>query len=166
MVFFTMSGNILYTYVLPGLPAFAMMVAEMISLRFDTNASLQSRWLYAGLIIPIAGLVFMALVWTAPNKLNFEKNQKYLVEIYQNTRQSEKSQLSYAGERLFSINFHTQGQAKRITLAVSSINALSNNSIEDYLIIEKDHLNRLPAEHFKNFEIVEEYRKHALLKEK
>lgn len=166
MVFFTLSGNILYTYVLPGLPAFAMMVAEMLSLRFDIKSTLQSKWLYAGLIIPLVGLVFMALVWTVPDKLNFEKNQKHLVEIFLNTRQSENSQLSYEGERLFSIDFHTQGQAKRIGLDADSINALSNNSIEDYLIIEKYHLNRLPDEHFKNFAIIAEYRKYALLKER
>jgi 4-amino-4-deoxy-L-arabinose transferase-like glycosyltransferase len=28
MLFFTVSGNILWTYVLPGIPAFALLVAE------------------------------------------------------------------------------------------------------------------------------------------
>lgn len=166
MVFFSLSGNILYTYVLPGLPAFAMMVSEMLSLRFDIKPIMQSKWLYAGLIIPVVGLVFMGLLWTVPEKLNFEKNQKYLVEVFQSSRQSGNSQLSYEGERLFSIDFHTQGQAKRIDLDAKSINALGNNSIEDYLIIEKHHLNRLPAEHFKNFEQLAEYRKYALLRER
>lgn len=166
MVFFTLSGNILYTYVLPGLPAFAMMVTEMLYLRFDIKKLMQSKWLYAGFIIPIAGLVFMSLEWTMPEKLKFEKNQKYLVEIYQNDSQTDNRQLSYAGERLFSIDFHTQGQAKRIGLDEDSINALSNNTVEDYLIIEKKHLKRLPSSYLKSFTVLAEYRKYALLKEK
>ncbi len=166
MVFFTLSGNILYTYVLPGLPAFAMLVTEVLCHRFDIKSVMQSKWLYAGFIIPVVGLLFMVLVWTVPEKLKFEKSQKHLVEIFQNDRQSDSSQLSYEGDRLFSIDFHTQGKANRIGLEASSINALSNNQIEDYLMIEKHHLNRLPSEHFKNFAVLAEYRKHALLKEK
>lgn len=166
MVFFTLSGNILYTYVLPGLPAFAMIVTEMLYLRFDIKTIMQSKWLYAGFIIPIAGLVFMSLEWTMPEKLKFEKNQKHLVEIYQNDSQADNRQLSYGGGRLFSIDFYTQGQAKRIGLDADSINTLSNNSVEDYLIIKKYHLNRLLGEYFKNFVVLAEYRKYALLKER
>ncbi|OQK16770.1 hypothetical protein AU255_02355 [Methyloprofundus sedimenti] len=166
MVFFTFSGNILYTYVLPGLPAFAIMVTEMLCLRFDIRSIMQSKWLYAGLIIPVAGLLFMGLVWTAPEKLNFEKNQKYLVEIFKNSRQSDKSQLSYAGERLFSIDFHTQGRAGRIKIDELSLTALQTNSVEDYIIVETNNIPRLPSSLLQNFELIAEYRKYALLKEK
>lgn len=163
MVFFTLSGNILYTYVLPGLPAFAIMVTEMLCLRFDIKSIMQSKWLYAGLIIPVVGLFFMGLVWAAPEKLNFEKNQKYLVEIYQNSTGSDNSQLSYSGDRLFSIDFHTQGQAQRININASSITKLNHNLVEDYLIMEKNHISR---QLLKNFELIAEYRQYALLKEK
>ncbi|WP_428355616.1 ArnT family glycosyltransferase [Methyloprofundus sp.] len=166
MVFFSLSGNILYTYVLPGLPAFAMMVTEMLCLRFDIKAIMHSKWLYAGFIIPVVGLVFMGLAWTMPEKLKFEKNQKHLVEIFLNTRQADNSQLSYAGRRLFSIDFHTQGHAKRITINVQSIAALTNNSIEDYLIVKKKNIPKLPDSVLENFELITKYRKYALLKEK
>ncbi|NOR79883.1 MAG: phospholipid carrier-dependent glycosyltransferase [Methyloprofundus sp.] len=166
MVFFTLSGNILYTYVLPGLPAFAMMVTEILSHRFDIKSIMQSKWLYAGLIIPVVGLLFMSLVWTVPEKLNFEKSQKYLVEIYQHSKHSDNSQLSYVGDRLFSIDFHTQGQAGRIKITASSIDKLSNNSVEDYLILEKNNIPKLPSELLKHFEVIAKYRKYALLKER
>lgn len=166
MVFFTLSGNILYTYVLPGLPAFAMMVSEMLSLRFDNKSMMQSKWLYAGLIIPVVGLIFMAIVWITPEKLTFEKNQQYLVAVFQNTRQSENSQLSYEGERLFSIDFHTQGQAQQIQIDANVIDTLLNNSVEDYLIVQKNNLPKLPDNALKNFELISEYRKYALLREK
>ena len=166
MVFFTLSGNILYTYVLPGLPAFAMMVTEMLSLRFDSQPIMQSKWLYAGLIIPVAGLLFMGFVWTVPEKLNFEKNQKYLVEIYQHTKHSDNSQLSYEGERLFSIDFHTQGQAERININADTLAELNNNSVEDYLIIQKKYIPKQPNNILANFKLVTVYRKYALLKER
>lgn len=166
MVFFTLSGNILYTYVLPGLPAFAMMVTEMLSLRFDSKSIMQSKWLYAGFIIPIIGLLFMGLVSTAPEKLNFEKNQKYLVEIFQQNKHSNNSQLSYEGSRLFSIDFHTQGQAKRININANTLAELSNNSVEDFLIVQKSNIPKQPAALLESFEVIAEYRKYALLKEK
>jgi len=166
MVFFSLSGNILYTYVLPGLPAFAIMVTEMLCHRFDIKLVMQSKWLYAGLIIPVVGLLFMGLVWTVPEKLNFEKNQKYLVEIYQNSKHSDNSKLSYVGNRLFSISFYTQGQAEHINITASSIVELSNNSVEDYLIMQKKFFPYLPSELFKNFELVAEYRKYALFRER
>ncbi len=167
MVFFTFAGNILYTYVLPGLPAFAIMVTEMLCLRFDINAIMQSRWLYAGLIIPVVGLFFMGLVWVTPEKLKFEKNQKYLVNIYQQSKHSDQSQLSYsANKRLFSIDFHTQGQANHILINRHSTTKLSNNQVEDYLIMKKSKLSIHKDGLLKNFAVIAEYRKYVLIKEK
>jgi len=119
-----------------------------------------------GFIIPVIGLLFMSLVWTVPEKLNFEKNQKYLVEIYQSSKHSDNSKLSYVGNRLFSISFYTQGQAEHININASSVAELSNNSVEDYLIMQKNNIPKLPSELLKHFEVIAKYRKYALLKER
>lgn len=165
MVFFTFCSNILYTYVLPGLPAFAIVVTEILCLRFDIHTIMRSKWLYAGLIIPVAGLFFMGFVWSVPEKLRFEKNQGYLVEWYHRDRDPANSQLSYHGERLFSIGFHTQGHAQRILIDNPALDKLARNSVEDYLIIQKGIIPELPKIFLINFKIIAEYRKYILLKE-
>jgi len=163
MVFFNFSGNILYTYVLPGLPGFALLLTELLSLRFDTQSILNSRWLYATLIIPCVGIVFLSIFWFAPEKLDFEKNQKYLVEVYQHDKLSTQSTLSYVGERLYSIEFYTQGKAKHIVLNAPTLVKLGSNTVEDYLIIPKYSVSKQLLNAFK---IVQTYRKYALLKER
>ena len=165
MLFFTFSGNILYTYVLPGLPAFSIMVTELLSHRFDIQPMMRSKWLYASAIIPVMGILFMSILWTAPEKLSFEKNQQYLVEVYQHSRRSEESRLAYVGERLFSIDFYTQGQSEHLDLHSESYKHLIQNTTEDYLITPKNLIPHLPKEMLKHFEVFSEYRKYALLKE-
>jgi len=163
MVFFSFSGNILYTYVLPGLPAFALMLTELLSLRFDNKSLIHSGWVYVALIIPCVGMVFLSIFWFAPEKLGFEKSQKHLVAVYQALKQSKQSILSYSGERLYSIEFHTQGKAKHIVLDRPTLTKLNDNTVEDYLIVPK---NSLSEQVFSHFKIVQTYRKYALLKEK
>lgn len=164
MVFFSLSGNILYTYVLPGLPAFAIIVTELLCLRFDIKFIKQSKWHYAGIIIPVVGILFMALFWVAPEKLNFEKNQQYLVDIYKQSKLSEDSQLFYAGPRLFSIAFHTQGKAEQIDIN-TSWSKMTQNATHDYLIIPISWLTNLSNEQRVQFPVIAEYRKYALLQE-
>ena len=164
MVFFTLSGNILYTYVLPGLPAFAIMTTEILCLRFGIEFIKQSKWHYAGIIIPVVGILFMALLWAAPDKLTFEKNQQYLVDFYKQSKTSEDSQLFYTGSRLFSIDFHTQGKAEQIDIK-TAWSKMTNNATLDYLIIPKSWLATLSSEQRKQFPIIAKYRKYALLQE-
>jgi len=105
----------------------------------------------------------LSIFWFAPEKLDFEKNQKYLVEVYQHDKLSTQSTLSYVGERLYSIEFYTQGKAKHIVLNAPTLVKLGSNTVEDYLIIPKYSVSKQLLNAFK---IVQTYRKYALLKER
>ena len=162
MVFFTLSRNILYTYVLPGLPAFAILTADMLCLRFDIKSALKSKWLIAGCITPLAALVFTCI---DPAKLTFEKNQKYLVNLYKTTRKSEQSSLYYLNERLFSVDFYTQGKAKQRVLSNNQMNDLLMNGKEDFVIMQDELMTAFAPEIRQNFKPVGKYRNYLLLKE-
>ena len=166
MLFFSLSGNILYTYVLPGLPAFAILVTELLTLRFNIPAIMQSKWLYANFIIPVVAIIFLGILYSAPESLSFEKNQQPLVEIYQNTSKSSQSQLHYIGRRLYSIDFHTQGTAKRITHNALNLAYLHNNQTDDYIIMPKNQFRSLSKELQNACDKVATYRKYILLKER
>ncbi len=163
LLFFTFSRNILYTYVLPGTPAFALVTAVFLRRRFDIQSIMGSHWVIAGYMTPILALTVFLV---NPARLSFEKNQKYLVGLYQEQRSSEQSNLYYANERLFSVDFYTRGKAKRITLNPESLNALQANHKEDFLISKQEYIDRLPQSAWQNFFIVDKYRHYLLLRER
>jgi len=166
MVFFSLSGNILYTYVLPGLPAFAILVTELLSLRFSIANLQASKWLLATVFIPALGLVFLSILWVSPDTFNFEKNQKPLVDGYQQSRSSEESRLAYVGRRIYSVDFHTQGQAKRTEANQLTLSWLQGNTVEDYMIVPKSKLQSLPEGTLQACDIIKSYRNYVLLKER
>lgn len=166
MVFFSLSGNILYTYVLPGLPAFAILVTELLSLRFSVTIMQGSKWLWAAAFIPVLGLVFLSILWVSPDTFNFEKNQKPLVEAYQQSRRSESSRLAYVGRRIYSVDFHTQGKAKRTKAKQLTLTWLQSNELEDYMIVPKSKLQSLPDGVLQACDTIKTYRNYVLLKER
>ncbi len=166
MVFFSLSGNILYTYVLPGLPAFAILVTELLSLRFSIAVMQRSKWLLATAFIPVLGLIFLGILRGAPDTFNFEKNQKPLVDAYQQSRSSESSRLAYVGRRIYSIDFHTQGKAKRTAPQKLTMAWLQSNPVEDYMIVPKSNLQSLPEGVLQACDTIKTYRNYVLLKER
>lgn len=166
MVFFSLSGNILYTYVLPGLPAFAILVSEILSLRFAIESMQRSKWLWVTALIPIVGLIFLTILIGSPDTFNFEKNQKPLVNAYQQSRSSENSRLVYVGRRIYSIDFHTQGKAKRTEAKQITLTWLQSNAVEDYIIVQKSKLPSLPKGVLQACDTIKTYRNYVLLKER
>jgi len=166
MVFFSLSGNILYTYVLPGLPAFAILVTEILSLRFSITVMQRSKWLLGTVFIPVIGLIFLGILRAAPDTFNFEKNQKPLVDFYQQSRSSDNSRLVYVGRRVYSIDFHTQGKAKRTDVNQLTLLWLQANTVEDYMIVPKSKLPSLPKGVLQACDTIKTYRNYVLLKER
>lgn len=166
MVFFSLSGNILYTYVLPGLPAFAILVTELLSLRFSIENMQRSKWLLATVFIPLIGLIFLGILRVSPDTFKFEKNQKPMVDVYQQSRSSENSRLAYIGRRIYSVDFHTQGKAKRTEAKLLTLDWLQSNTFEDYMILPKSQLQSLPKGVLQACDIIKTYRNYVLLKER
>jgi 4-amino-4-deoxy-L-arabinose transferase-like glycosyltransferase len=111
-VFFTFAGNILFTYVLPGLPAFALLVAEAwtsagTGKRWDAALKLAALWLPVG--------VALAVVFGGP-RLAPTYSHKALVATYMAARASDAQQLVYYNETPKSAAFYARG---RVSLAAS-----------------------------------------------
>src|SRR5699024_6197440 len=73
-VFFTFSGNILWTYVLPGLPFLALLVARTYPLPHSNG--LRRAALASALLVPALGVC--ATMWVA-NHPDSLKTEKYLI---------------------------------------------------------------------------------------
>ena len=108
-VFFTPAGNILATYVLPGMPAFALLVAEAWTAIVDAGRGHASTK-YCGLVMPV--LMIVAVLFALPRIApNF--SHKELVAEYMANRTSDAEKLLYLGEPPLSAEFYAAGRSKR-----------------------------------------------------
>lgn len=119
MLFFTFSGNILATYVLPGIPAGAILVAGLWQMqpgstkyRKQQNRKSITVISMAGIIVPL--LFLTAVIFHVP-KIAARNSEKFLIEKYQNVDNEENSRLVYLYERPYSAEYYSRGKAEVIT---------------------------------------------------
>lgn len=105
-LFFTFSGNILWTYVLPGLPFLALAIEPLVT-RWRFRGT-QPTVLAAVLLIPLLGS--LAGVWFAAHPEHL-KTEKTLVTGVQDRFDVSPERLFYLGDLPFSARFYSQGQA-------------------------------------------------------
>jgi 4-amino-4-deoxy-L-arabinose transferase-like glycosyltransferase len=170
MVFFTPAGNILITYVLPGLPAFALLIGEAWRPGADDRARLAEptairpaviRTIVAGAAFPLA---FAAGVVLLHGSLEAERSQKALVRAYVSQRPAVDSRLVYFLERPDSAQFYTQGRSLKV-LDWPAFHALLEQARNDiFAIRERDVGGMLPADRAL-LEVIGSYGDYLLLRE-
>ena len=117
-VFFTPAGNVIWTYVLPSMPAFAFLMGwAMVKL----NNGKKWRQLGFNLVMwfmPVAGLVFSVLVANNNDLMKTEKRiAEYVAQQPQNGDNHNWSRLYYLGSKLeFSARFYSHDRAKPVQL--------------------------------------------------
>lgn len=108
--FFTLSGNILWTYVLPSLPALAWLLALAASHKwFDID----SRWIRWGItfacgLVPVASVALGAVSLVVPHRL---KTERELIAAA-TPRLNAGERLYFVGSRPFSARFYSHGEAQ------------------------------------------------------
>ncbi len=113
-VFFTLSGNILWTYVLPSLPFFAVLVALGLSALGETQSRARGRaGLAAILVVPVIATVGGLYVSFDSQTLRTEKP---IVAAYEQHATSATPALTYVGKPPFSALFYSAGAIRSITL--------------------------------------------------
>ncbi len=111
MGFFTISGNILATYVLPGLPAFALLLGDLWRVHAHDDRTVRPpvrALLVAGVAIPVLFVVGIAV-----GQERFERalSQKALVAIWASQRANNRERLVYVGRPPPSADFYSRGRA-------------------------------------------------------
>lgn len=136
-VFFTVSGNILWTYVLPALAAFSVLMA--LALETATFTQKPGRQLRATLVwlMPLLVTGYTAVVTLQPLHL---KTEKHLVAYAMQHRQAGE-QLVYLDKIPFSATFYSRGQAGVVTL--KGLRPSSERTTNLYLALPKNNLEQL-----------------------
>jgi 4-amino-4-deoxy-L-arabinose transferase-like glycosyltransferase len=170
MAFFTPAGNILITYVLPGLPAFALLVGDR--LRPDAGArdatpdsqALRPRVrsaLCAGVVVPT---LFVIAIVALHGQLETERSQKALVRDYFEGRPGPGSRLVYVAQRPHSAEFYSRGSAQRAP-DTKALHTYLDDSTPDYFAISEPDFNGLPGTDRERLEVIGVYGKYRLLRE-
>ena len=153
-VFFTLSGNILWPYVLPGIPALSLLGGYYL-VRQDTK--FVDRLLTTGLTTVLAiSLLFIVLL---PNTGHGErKSERSLVHYFQSQLSSgstDGTQLVYLGKPPYSASFYSNGSVASVEDESALLDLLKQ---KDHLVIAignnpdpaatsliKDHLRKVKA---------------------
>ena len=145
MLFFTESGNVLATYVLPGLPAFALLFAALSGPARDGARTLRTPVvvaIVAGLIAPVLGVGVMAV---RHDRFETALSHEALVRTFE-------AQRAHAGERLFyfeqapqSAMFYSRGKAL-VLRKLSDLDPYLADTHADFFVMHGHDLEALPAE--------------------
>lgn len=155
-LFFTISGNILWTYVLPGIPAMAMFIARWMIV--DTRVERTNHIILCGLLITILG--FSGYLVRQDLTDNW-KNTKSLVKHYEALNTQHES-LIFLGGRPYSASFYTNGKAENLKDIESLTKRLDKSPA--FVALRPNQFSSLPAQLQARFYQVGFYKEYQLLK--
>jgi 4-amino-4-deoxy-L-arabinose transferase-like glycosyltransferase len=152
---FTLSGNILWTYVLPAIPALAMLSAMFLA-RLPQDAA-PERTLAAGIGVTV--VVTMALV-AAFNVGGWgdHRSMKSLVAEYRSATRGEP--LVFFRQVPYSASFYSGGAAELAREPVELKSRLEHGSA--YVVVRARHRARLPEDLARELRLVREIDEYAL----
>ncbi len=127
LILFTLAGNILPSYVLPGLPALALLVAG-----YHTQQQLSERVFKLGLITPV--LIVIVAVLLRFN-LTGKEAEKSLMAQWASQAETSQSELYYLNHRPFSAQFYSNGRAKAVSEPIADIMKLTKSDM--FIAIDK-----------------------------
>lgn len=133
LIFFTFAHNIIYPYVFPTLPAFAMLfvtIHERSSFLFKSKGMLVITTGFAG----VALLVVTLLFFIRPEII--ERSQYRVVQVFHHEKLSSHARLMYWGKRVdYSAQFYSGGHA----VAIEEIHALEHalKTHHDMLVVDE-----------------------------
>jgi len=167
MLFFTLAGNIMLTYVLSGLPAFGILAAEVWrsgSGREDAPEEQRGRgvlWPAMGLVIPLIVLIMMS---TIGPELVSRKSQKAVVTKYLSLRPNDASRLVYLNKRPHSAEFYTRGKAEQAK--PEQLERYFENASQDFFVLRAIDLEGVPVAAMERLEPVWQYQNLNLMRER
>jgi len=144
MVFFTVSGNILATYVLPGLPAFALLLGDIWRPAEDDARTVRPPFralLAVGVAMP---LLFVAGILLEHDRFERALSHKALVQTWVAQRANNGERLVYVGRPPPSAEFYSRGKAMQVQ-DVATLAPLLDDPAADFIALRAGDLARLPA---------------------
>jgi 4-amino-4-deoxy-L-arabinose transferase-like glycosyltransferase len=162
MLLFTLAGNILPAYVLPGLPAFALLGAGVLE---KGKGAVAPRPVLVGAGFMLVVSILATLV-VASGFGPDQRSQKRLVRtVDQFFDANGGGRLTYLFKKPFSADFYSRGTAGRLD-SVEGLDKLLNDATMDVVALRKKYLQHIPGPVLARFVKWKEINGYLLLKEK
>lgn len=143
LIFFTFANNIIYPYVFPFLPPFALFFSEI--WHRWTQRCHPSKWILV--LTTLAGIFFLlitALFVVKPDWIG--KTQKPIIELWSNQYPKAGSYLVYWGSKTdFSAQFYAAGKVTSIQSKNGLCRLLANNAT-NYLVVNSRLIEEIPKD--------------------
>ena len=145
MLFFSVSGNVLLTYVLPGMPAFALLVCE-----FWRPAGVDRRGLRAAVRWMIAGVLALpVMVMFAIAAFDYRAENQYshkaLLKMFTLLQVEPAQRLVYLGQQPVSAEFYSRGKAIKVRNA-AALEPYLADPIPDFIVARDVDFDKLTAQ--------------------
>jgi 4-amino-4-deoxy-L-arabinose transferase-like glycosyltransferase len=144
MVFFTVSGNVLPAYVLPGLPALALLVADVWHPSADDIRSMRVTVRHVLVTGVVICALFVAAIVVLHDRMENEFSHKALTGAVAARRTASDQRLVYVAQQPVSAVFYSQGTATRVADAAALAPFLADPAVDFYAMRERD-VPTLPA---------------------
>lgn len=162
MLFFSMASSILATYVYPGMPAFAILMALAL-LRTDRETLAHPSWMISGIVaVPI---IFAVLVVLLSPQIALKTSQLPLVEQFLQDAEP-RAVVAYTGGLPHSAEFYAQERSHTMESASEEEwLRLFNNGQHNYAVIKNGRYKDLPEFLRSRMQEVGEYGEYLLLRD-
>jgi len=141
LVFFTFASNIIYPYVFPTLPFFALLFAGIVCDKFNSN---YYTWMASS-----SGLIFLVITFLFVYKPNLvEKSQKKMISTYNLYKKTNSKLIYWLPKADFSARFYSHGTVN----ATNDVNLLQEymNNKDNFIAINPKYIKDLPKYITKN----------------
>ncbi len=156
-VFFTLAGNILWAYVLPGMPALALWLASYLT-RFPQQRV--EKLLMLGMTITALSFAGVLVGLNGSDRLPY-KSAKALIAAYESVRKGTEPLVIVGGRRLYSAAFYSAGTAERVADTDQLVTRLMQGPV--VVAIENEQIKQLPEAVRRTLKPVGQYGKFVLL---
>lgn len=165
MLFFSLAGNILWTYVLPGLPAFAILLAGIFQSHQENipAAAERTRRQFSVLGLGMAALYSIALIIVCVAPVSDRISQKKLISEYQALRAGGSEGLVYLFEKPYSADFYSNGGAY-LSKDLAAIAHSQSKGQRDFFVAR--NVERLPPPFLAQVDTLKKYGDYSLLRRK
>ena len=146
LVFFTLAGNIIITYVLPGLPAMAVLFAAALIRSAESISDYRAFWPIRRAALGVSTLFFpllfsIASLFVLP-EVGKRKSDKDFLEYVRGDENLRRADLIYFEKMPYSSAFYSQGSARLLTEEQSeTVRQEFENDPDDLFVVRRKDLN-------------------------
>lgn len=130
LILFSFAGNILHSYLMPILPAMALLI-----MAYFERQPLSKHIFKLALVTPV---MLFTLVIVIGNGLTSKQSEKGLMQVWSAQAESKETRLVYLGKRPFSAQFYSKGKALSSKLDLDTF--MEQLSGASFIVLQKTRL--------------------------